>query len=152
MYFNIVCSKGLTGSYAKLQTLIKPGRSFCKNFFPIAKQSLQKLKTGGVCRRFTDLSDKPNGLCHNTINMRDKHVLFKKVEYSHCCPSSCWPITRSGLSQVNKMFTMWYCSTNGSYSKKFIRNHLYTQKITFAAPLESFQWIRTNCNRLSTDQ
>ena len=68
-------------------------------------------------------------------------------ETSTTWTSSCQS-TRSGLSQVNKMFTTWYCSTNGSYSKKFIRNHLYTQKITFAASLESFQWIRTNCNRL----
>ena len=77
-YFNIVCSKGLTGSYTKLRTLINPGRSFCKNVIPIAKQSLLNLKTGGVCRRFTDLLDKPNGLCPNTINIRDNACIVQE--------------------------------------------------------------------------
>ena len=49
--------------------------------------------------------------------------------------TSCWPIMRSGSSQ----FTAWYCSTNGSCSKKFKWN----QKIKFAGTWKSFQWIRT---------
>ena len=77
-YLSIVCSKGLTGSYTKLQTLIKPGRSFCENFIPIAKQSLLKLKNGQVCRRITDLSDKPNGLCPNILNVRDNACIVKE--------------------------------------------------------------------------
>ena len=77
-YFNIMCSKGLAGSYTKLQTLIKPGRSFCKNFIPIAKQSPLKLITGRDCRRITDLLDKPNGLCPNTINIRDNACIVKE--------------------------------------------------------------------------
>ena len=76
-YFNIVCSKGLTGCYTKLQTLIKPGRSFYINVIPIAKQSLLKLKTERVCRRITDLLDKPNGLCPNTINIGDNGCIVK---------------------------------------------------------------------------
>ena len=32
--------------------------------------------------------------------------------------TSCWPITRYGSSHVDEMFTPWYCSTNGSCSKK----------------------------------
>ena len=77
-YFNIVCNKGLTGCYTKLQTLIKPSRSFCKNVIPIAKQSLLKLKTGGVCRCITDLLDKPNGLFPNTINIGDNGCIVKE--------------------------------------------------------------------------
>ena len=77
-YFNIVFSKGLTGCYTKLQTLIKPGKSFCKNAIQIAKQSLLKLKTGGVCRRITDFLDKPNGLGRNTINLGDNGCIVKE--------------------------------------------------------------------------
>ena len=66
----------ITDSYTKLLTLIKPGRSFYKNFIPIAKQSLLKLKPR-VCRHITDLLDKPNGFCPNTINMRDNACFVK---------------------------------------------------------------------------
>ena len=38
--------------------------------------------------------------------------------------TSCLPITRSGSSHVDDMFTAWYCSTNGSCSKKFKWNHM----------------------------
>ena len=35
----------------------------------------------------------------------------------------CWPITLSGKSDMDIMFTAQYCSTNGSCSKKFKRDH-----------------------------
>ena len=68
-------------------------------------------------------------------------VLYRSKHYgmrNRLLETSGWRITCSRSIHVDKMFTPWYCSTNGSCSKKFIWNHLSTQKITISAALESF--------------